>query len=144
MRLLIVGLIVAVVAAGLAIAVLPRQGEQAGSAGSQTQQFSEHFQPYSEEALASAGADDTVVLFFSAAWCSTCKVLRDDITANQDRIPEDVRILLVDFDAATELKQAYEVIRQHSLVQVDRSGQGIARWELSRTLDDVLATIVET
>jgi thiol:disulfide interchange protein len=142
-RLLIVGLIVAIVGAGVAFAVHPPGGEQSGSSASETEQFSDRFQPYSEEALAAADVDDTVVLFFSAAWCSTCKVLRDDIRANQASIPEDVRILLVDFDAATELKQTYGVIRQHSLVQVDRTGTGIARWELSRSLDEVLATIVE-
>lgn len=141
----VIGVAVVIVAAVLAILLIPPGDQVAspssgdgGSAG-----FSERYQPYSEQALAEAGPDDTVVLFFSAVWCSTCKVLRDDIAAHQQSIPDDVLILLVDFDDATELKQQYGVVSQHTLVQVDSTGAGIARWELSRSLDDVLATIVE-
>lgn len=145
MRLLIIGVVVAVVAAIVAIAVVPGWGGWGASSSSTTADatFSERYQPYSEQALAEAGPDDTVVLFFSAVWCSTCKVLRDDIAANQQSIPENVRVLLVDFDDSTELKQQYGVTYQHTLVQVDRTGLGIARWELSRSLDELLATIVE-
>ncbi len=144
MRKLVIGIVVVIVAAVVAIAVIPRltAPSSPSSASAETAGFSERYQPYSEQALAEAGPDDTVVLFFSAVWCSTCKVLRDDIAANQQSIPNDVRILLVDFDDSTELKQQYGVVYQHTLVQVDRAGQGIARWELSRTLDDVLGTIV--
>ncbi|MGV8896282.1 MAG: thioredoxin domain-containing protein [Rhodoglobus sp.] len=144
MRLIVIGIIVAVVAAVVAIVAIPNvAGPSAPSSSSASAEgFSERYQPYSEEALAAAGADDTVVLFFSAVWCSTCKVLRDDIAANQESIPDDVRILVVDYDESTALKQQYGVVRQHTLVQVDLDGTGIARWELSRSLTDVLDTIV--
>ena len=144
MKLLVIGIIVAVVAAVVAIAVVPRGAAPiaAPSATAETAEFSERYQPYSEQALAEAGPDDTIVLFFSAAWCATCKVLRDDIAANQESIPDDVRILLVDFDDSTALKQQYEVVAQHTLVQADRNGEGIARWNSSRSLDELLATIV--
>lgn len=144
MRLLVIGIIMALAVAVVAIAVVPRDAVPGGpaSGAAESTGFSERYQPYSELALADAGTDDRVVLFFSAAWCSTCKVLRDDIAANQQSIPDDVRILLVDFDDATELKQKYGVVSQHTLVQVGRTGEGVARWELSRSLDDVLATIV--
>lgn len=145
MKLLIFGIIAAVVAAVVAIAVLPRADAppESSSSSADSASFSDRYQPYSDEALAAVSPDDTVVLFFSAVWCSTCKVLRDDIAANQQSIPDDVTILLVDFDDATELKQQYGVVYQHTLVQVDRTGLGIARWELSRSLDELLATIVE-
>ncbi|MDJ0336105.1 thioredoxin family protein [Salinibacterium sp. G-O1] len=149
MRLLLIGIIVAVLAAVVAIVALPRGAEpsaapssSAPSSAAELAGSSERYQPYSEQALAAAGPDDTVVLFFSAAWCSTCKVLRDDIAANQQSIPDDVRILVVDYDDSTDLKQQYGVVRQHTLVQIDLDGAGIARWELSRSLDEVLATIV--
>ncbi len=142
MRTLVTGVIVAVVAAVVAIAVIPQLTGSGGSSTSSSDAvFSERYQPYSEAALAAAGSDEKVVLFFSAAWCSTCKVLRDDIAANQGSIPDDVRILLVDFDDSTELKQQYEVTSQHTLVLVDRTGGGIARWQQSLSLDDVLATL---
>jgi len=146
-KLLVIGIIAAVVAAVVALVVIPRGDDPASTSTSTSESelagFSDRYQPYSEQALAEASADETVVLFFSAVWCSTCKVLRDDIAANQQSIPGDVRILLVDFDDSTALKQQYGVVSQHTLVQVDRTGQGIARWELSRSLDELLATIVE-
>jgi thiol:disulfide interchange protein len=145
MRLFIIGIAVAVVAAALAFTVIPR-GAESDPSTSTTEiaaGFSERYQPYSEQTLAAAGTAETVVLFFSAAWCSTCKVLRDDIAANQQSIPEGVLVLLVDYDASTEMKEKYGVVSQHTLVQVDRTGLGIARWELSRSLDDLLAEIIE-
>lgn len=144
MRTLVTGVIVAVVAAVVAIAVVPQlTGSGDSSTGSSDVVFTERYQPYSDEALAAAGPDEKVVLFFSAAWCSTCKVLRDDIAANQADIPDDVRILLVDFDDSTELKQQYEVTLQHTLVLVDRTGEGIARWQQSRSLEDILTTVAD-
>lgn len=143
MRALVIGIIVAVVAALVAVAVIPQLGAGGSSSSSDEAVFSERFQPYSEATLAAAEPDETVVLFFSASWCSTCRALREDITANEADIPDDVRILLVDFDDSTALKQQYEVTLQHTLVQVDRTGAGIARWQQSRSLDEILATIVD-
>ncbi|MBU1251535.1 thioredoxin family protein [Chryseoglobus sp. 28M-23] len=142
----IIGIVAVIVAAALAVVILlpgdePRVAATDSAAASDG--FSERYQPYSEEALAAAGPDDTVVLFFSAVWCSTCKVLRDDIAAQPESIPDDVLILLVDYDDSTDLKQQYGVTYQHTLVQVDRTGAGIARWELSRSLEELLSTIVE-
>lgn len=146
MKLFVIGLIVAVAAAAVvAIVVIPRDDDLATTSTSESELtgFSDRYQPYSEQALAEASADEKVVLFFSAVWCSTCTALRDDIAANQQSIPEGVLVLLVDFDDSTALKQQYGVVYQHTLVQVDRTGLGIARWELSRSLDELLATIVE-
>lgn len=112
----------------------PAQVTAAGSTAS--------FQEYTPEAMSSATADETVVLFFHATWCSTCKLLADDITANADSIPDDVQILLVDFDTATDLKQRYGVTLQHTLVQVDSNGDAVEQWHLTRTLDDLLDSLV--
>lgn len=144
MRLFVMGIVVAVVAAVVAISLGPRgEAPSASSITADVAGFSERYQPYSEQTLAASGVDETVVLFFTASWCSTCKVLRDDIAANQQSIPEGVRILLVDYDNSTEMKQKYGVVSPTTLVQVDRTGLGIARWELSRSLDDLLAEIIE-
>ena len=144
MRKLVIGIVVVIAAAVLAITLIPRPTTPSAPppASAETAGFSERYQPYSEQALAEAGPDDTVVMFFSAAWCATCKVLRDDIAANQQSIPDDVRILLVDFDDSTELKQQYDVVSQHTLVQANSTGEGIARWNASRSLEELLATIV--
>ena len=53
-----------------------------------------------------------------------------------------MRILLVDFDTATDLKQKYGVTLQHTLVQVDSSGEAIEQWHLTRTLDELLDSLV--
>jgi thioredoxin 1 len=95
-------------------------------------------QEYTPEAVASASPGDTVVLFFHATWCPTCKQLADDIRANADDVPDDVRILLVDYDTATELKQKYGVTLQHTLVQVNSDGDPLGTWHLTRTLDELL------
>lgn len=100
------------------------------------------FQGYTPEAVSSARADQKVVLFFHATWCSTCKVLADDIAANVGSIPDDVRILLVDFDTATDLKQRHGVTLQHTLVQVDANGDAVEQWHLTRTLDELLDSLV--
>ncbi|MFO7691125.1 MAG: thioredoxin domain-containing protein [Cryobacterium sp.] len=103
---------------------------------------SDSFQKYTPEVVSSATADETVVLFFHAAWCSTCKLLADDITANAGSIPDNVQILLVDFDTATDLKQRYGVTLQHTLVQVDSDGNALEQWHLTRTLDELLDSLV--
>lgn len=100
------------------------------------------FEEYTPESVSSATADETVVLFFHATWCSTCKLLADDIAVNADSIPDDVRILLVDFDTATDLKQRHGVTLQHTLVQVDANGDAVEQWHLTRTLDELLDSLV--
>jgi len=96
------------------------------------------YRAYSPEAVASASAQDKIVLFFHASWCPTCHVLDKDITDNSDKIPANVRILKADFDNETELKKKYGVRLQHTLVQVDKNGQKIALWSQSPSLSDVL------
>ncbi len=120
----------AVVALGVVNATAP--------ASVTTPTTSDRFTSYTPEAVSSATSDDQVVLFFHATWCSTCKLLADDITANADAIPDNVRILLVDYDTATALKQRYGVTLQHTLVQVDASGTALGTWHLTRTLDELL------
>lgn len=99
------------------------------------------FEPYTPEAVASAADTDAVVLFFHATWCPTCKQLADDIRANIDQVPTDVRILLVDYDTATDLKQKYGVTLQHTLVQVDSAGNALGTWNGTPTLDELLSQL---
>ncbi len=100
------------------------------------------FADYSPDLVSEASAEDKVVLFFHAQWCSVCKRIESDINANLDSIPADTRILLVDFDDETELKQKYGVRQQYTMVQVDNKGNEIDSWNNSFSLDDILNTIV--
>lgn len=99
------------------------------------------YQPYSSEKLALA-ENGRVLLFFHADWCPSCRALESDIEANLSDIPADVHILHVDYDTATELKQQYGIVRQHTLVHVDASGNEVKTLTgLTNTLEQVVAQI---
>ncbi len=98
------------------------------------------YEAYSAEKLARA-ENGSVVLFFRASWCPTCRALDANIRANLDAIPAGVTILNVDYDASTVLKQKYGVTYQHTLVQVNTDGSLITKWSSSPTLGDVIAHI---
>lgn len=96
------------------------------------------YEVYGPEKLSMA-QDGKVVLFFKASWCPTCRALDADIKANMTAIPGGVTILEVDYDASGDLKKKYGVTMQHTLVQVDSSGNLISKWSGGNTL----AAIVE-
>lgn len=82
-----------------------------------------------------------VVLFFNAAWCSTCKVARDNFEASLEQIPIELTIVVVDFDTATELRKLYGVTVQHTFVQIDASGEAITKWSGSTTIDEIVEQV---
>ncbi len=98
------------------------------------------YAPYDASKLAMAETGD-VVLFFKASWCPSCRALDADIKASLSDIPANVTILEVDYDRATDLKQKYGVTTQHTLVQVDKSGNQIAKWTGGSTLEDLVKNI---
>ena len=98
------------------------------------------FEVYAPEKLAKADSGK-VVLYFRAAWCPTCKALDANIRANLDKIPAGVTILDVDYDKYNDLKKKYNVTYQHTLVQVDASGNQIKKWSGSPTLDSILGNL---
>ena len=85
--------------------------------------------------------DGKVVLFFRASWCPTCRALDADIKANLSQIPQNVLILDVDYDKYTDLKKQYGVTYQHTLVQVNASGNMIAKWSGSDGLSDLIKQV---
>lgn len=96
------------------------------------------YEEYSAEKIA---ANDGAVLDFYASWCPSCRALEKNILENADEIPSDVAILKVDYDSETELKKKYGVTQQHTLVQVDKDGNQIAKWVGSPTLKSLVAKI---
>jgi len=98
------------------------------------------YEAYSADKLMRAETGD-VVLFFHASWCPSCRGLNASIESNLASIPEGVSILKVDYDTSTALKQKYGVTSQHTLVQVDKNGNLIAKWSGSSSLDKVLMEI---
>jgi thiol-disulfide isomerase/thioredoxin len=98
------------------------------------------YELYDASKLAMA-KDGKVVLFFKASWCPTCRAIDADIKANLGAIPGGVTILEVDYDKSSDLKQKYGVTMQHTLVQVDASGNLIAKWSGGNTLAAVTEKI---
>ena len=82
-----------------------------------------------------------VVLYFHADWCPICRNLESETTKLPALIPPGVRILKVNYDRETELKQKYGVTYQHTFVQVDASGNQIAKWGDATTLAGVIRKI---
>lgn len=98
------------------------------------------YEAYAPEKLAKAENGD-VVLFFRASWCPTCSALDADIKANSASIPNGLTILDVDYDKSSDLKKKYGVTTQHTLVQVDASGNLIAKWQGGSTLSALMSKV---
>ena len=82
-----------------------------------------------------------IVLFFHAAWCSTCIEAENNFLASH--FPSWLTILKVDFDTATALKIKYHILTQTSFVYIKPDGTLIKRWIGWLTLQDVLDKIAE-
>lgn len=87
------------------------------------------YQSYSAElANAESARHRKVVLFFHAAWCPYCRAAEDTFLKNPERILPGVSVLKVDYDSSAELKKKYGVTTQHTFVQIDSSGNLVAKW----------------
>ncbi|MEK9160443.1 MAG: thioredoxin family protein [Patescibacteria group bacterium] len=96
------------------------------------------YEAYASEKIARASEED-VVLFFRASWCPSCRALDADIKAQG--VPEGLTILDVNYDKETALKQKYGVTTQHTLVQVDASGEMIKKWSGSPTIAELVTQV---
>lgn len=99
------------------------------------------YEVYSADKLAKAN-DGTVVLFFRASWCPTCKAADADIRAHLGVIPANVTILDVDYDTHADLKKKYGVTYQHTFVQVDAQGNALKKWSGSPTLAAIVGQAI--
>jgi thiol-disulfide isomerase/thioredoxin len=81
-----------------------------------------------------------VVLFFNASWCPTCRIADENFA--EEAFPAGLTVVSVDFDDNTQLRQQYGVTVQHTFVQVDQSGNELAKWTGSNTVDQVADQIV--
>lgn len=81
------------------------------------------------------------VLFFTAEWCPSCTEAEENIEKRKEYIPEDTAILLIDFDKNTDLREKYNVQRQHTFISVDQDGKELKRWTNSTELKDILVNL---
>jgi len=89
------------------------------------------------EANQDAFSSTKVVVFFNAAWCSTCKKARDNIEADLAAIPPDLTIVVADFDTEIDLRRTYGVTVQHTFVHIDPQGNEISKWSGSVTTEQI-------
>lgn len=94
------------------------------------------YQAYDESLV---GVTANTVLFFHAEWCGTCKAA--DAKLREADAPEDLTVLKVDFDEASDLRKKYGVTTQHSFVQVDADGNEMAKWQGSKDFSDIEAQV---
>lgn len=83
---------------------------------------------------------DTVVLFFAAPWCPTCRETDENLTA--EGVPAGLTVVRTDYDTETDLRQKYGVTVQHTFVQVDEMGTQLAKFSGSTTGEQILANTV--
>lgn len=79
-----------------------------------------------------------VIMFFNAAWCSTCKIARDNFESSLNSIPADLTIVVVDFDNSNDLRKKYGVTVQHTFVQIDQNGDSLKKWSGSTTIEELI------
>ena len=68
------------------------------------------------------------VYFFHASWCGFCKEADKELSAQKNRIPDNVVVYKTDFDSEKKLKKEYGVYSRHTFVLVDQEGNEIAQW----------------
>jgi thiol-disulfide isomerase/thioredoxin len=83
-------------------------------------------------------ADSNVVLFFYADWCATCKKARGNFEASLREIPEDLTIVVVDFNTAIDLRKKYGVTVQHTFIEIDNDGEALGKWSGSVTVAEIV------
>jgi thiol:disulfide interchange protein len=80
---------------------------------------------YSKSRLENA-KEEFIVLFFHANWCPTCKAFEAKVLSEE--IPDNIKILKVDFDTNSELRKKYNILTQTSFVLVGNEGTLRKRW----------------
>lgn len=92
----------------------------------------------SKKATYDAAGD--VVIFFHASWCPTCK--RADGNLRDQPLPAGLTVVKTDYDSNDELKARYGVTVQHTFVQVDPSGEALAKFTGSDTAEEIAGRTV--
>ncbi|MFV0374093.1 thioredoxin family protein [Microbacterium sp.] len=87
-----------------------------------------------------ARADTTVVYFFHADWCPSCR--STDQSLQTDGVPDGLTVVKVDFDTETDLKKQYGITQQHTFVQVAPDGAALATWSGSGSGAEIKAETV--
>jgi thioredoxin 1 len=132
----IVGLVivgVGVVKSGMFCSKASATCEQPSATSLVSEQVSTQITPqyftFSQDKLnESLSEGKTVVLYFHAPWCTSCSTFDKELTDQPTDLPPEVIVLKIDFDSATELRNTYHVIYQHTLVLLNPDGTTKEMW----------------
>jgi thiol-disulfide isomerase/thioredoxin len=100
---------------------------------------------YSKSALDSS-ANNRRVLYFYANWCPICRPADIDFQQNENKIPEDVTVIRVNYDDTDTdqeekaLANKYGITYQHTFVQIDSQGNEVTKWNGGK-LEELLENI---
>lgn len=92
---------------------------------------------YSKEAL--KASKWSKVLYFHADWCGSCKTA--DTNFSSSIIPSGLNIFKLDYDKSLELRKQYNIITQHTFVEVDENWKMIKKWVWDKKIEQVLENI---
>lgn len=104
------------------------QGERGSINNVSDGEIAPQYVKYSEASLAKAQEKGRAVIYFWASWCPTCQALDKELKERSQELPSDVTILKTNYDTEKELKKKYQIIQQHTLVQVDKNGNEVKKW----------------
>lgn len=80
----------------------------------------------------------TVVYYFAATWCPTCRATHQDVQANFVKLPRDLTLVYVNYDKSADLKKKYGVTSQHTFVVIGQGGEKRKVWNGSMTVADIV------
>ncbi len=85
---------------------------------------------YSAGDSTSAISGEDLVLYFGADWCPTCKQFEAELADEGTfaTLPKNLKLVRVDYDDNDYLKDQYDIVTQHTFVQVDARGNEVQRW----------------
>lgn len=87
------------------------------------------FQPFTDLAAVQKQAEEApAILWFAAEWCGLCRAAKAEFRARAPELPRDLRVYLVDFDRASELRARYRIPLQDVFVQIGPEGERRALW----------------
>ncbi|MBD3328677.1 hypothetical protein GF340_05265 [Candidatus Peregrinibacteria bacterium] len=84
--------------------------------------------------------EEPVVAFFHANWCPTCRAMEKEILEDPSQFPAGTKILKLDYDEETELKNELGVKIQSTVIVFDAEGNEIYT-ATDPAFDDFIAAI---
>jgi len=127
LKLILSLLVIVTVVAISSINAIPANKSKASTTSLSVPTESVRYVSYSPEKFAQM-SHQRRVLFFRAQWCTTCSEADKELSSLTYKLPADVTVFEVNYDAEKSLKKQYNVTYQHTFVLVDEQGHLKKLW----------------